>query len=309
MGNRFTVYYEAYKYYKNNLKNKVDFDLIVEEVNTIPFFSKFYAKPKKHYLFFHQLAREIWFYQMMFPISLIGYLLEPLYLYLLSKSKVITISGSTKNDLIKYNFKKENISIVSEGVDVKAVADLNTVQKYIDPTLLSLGAVRPMKRTHDILKAFEISKVQIPNLKIIFAGDDSGSYGTKLKEMIYNSRYKSDITLLGRVTPEKKTELMTASHLICVTSIKEGWGLIVTEANRRGTPAIAYNVDGLRDSVRNDMTGLLTKTNAPHSLAESVNKALLDNDNYGSMRVRAHSWSKEITFEKQYSDFLKLINN
>jgi glycosyltransferase involved in cell wall biosynthesis len=181
--------------------------------------------------------------------------------------------------------------------------------KYDTPTLLSLGAVRPMKRTHDILKAFEISKLQIPNLKIIFAGDISGAYGAALTHLATNSKYKSDITLLGRVTPEKKTELMTASHLICVTSLKEGWGLIVTEANRRGTPAVAYNVDGLRDSVRDGVTGLLTKINTPESLSESVNTALLSDELYSSMRVRAHDWSKEITFEKQYNDFLKVINN
>jgi hypothetical protein len=53
-------------------------DIVIDETNTIPFFAKYYVK-EPHLMFFHQLCREIWFYQMRFPLSLIGYLLEPLY--------------------------------------------------------------------------------------------------------------------------------------------------------------------------------------------------------------------------------------
>jgi glycogen synthase len=61
VGNRYTVYYKASQYYKQNLKNWAD--IVIDEINTIPFFSPFYVKEKK-ILFFHQLCREIWFYQM-----------------------------------------------------------------------------------------------------------------------------------------------------------------------------------------------------------------------------------------------------
>src|SRR5882757_7729806 len=82
-GGRFSVYWRAYKYYKKHLTEWPD--LIIEEVNTVPFFTKFYAKQKRIY-FFHQLARQVWFYQMSLPLSLVGYLLEPLYLRFLSGS-------------------------------------------------------------------------------------------------------------------------------------------------------------------------------------------------------------------------------
>jgi hypothetical protein len=86
-------------------------NLVIDEVNSIPFFAKFYAK-EKNILLVHQLCRQIWFYQMFFPLSLIGYLLEPLYLRLLSDRKVITVSESTKRDLTRFGFKAENTSIM-----------------------------------------------------------------------------------------------------------------------------------------------------------------------------------------------------
>lgn len=308
VGNKFTVYWRAYHHYRKNLRNWPD--IVIEEVNTIPFFSKFYTKSGgKHFLFFHQLAREIWFYQMIFPLSLVGYLLEPMYLWLLRKSKVITISNSTKQDLMKYGFKGENIKIISEGIQLESLKELPNRKeiKYSKPTILSLGAIRPMKRTLEIVKAFEHLKSAVPEAKLIVAGDKQGKYADKVIDYIAKSKYKDSIKVLGRVSTEKKMELMQKSHLIAVTSIKEGWGLIVTEANSQGTPAVVYDVDGLRDSVQNGKTGLIAEENNPQSLAQSMIYLLQNKSLYDRLRVNAWKWSKEITFEKCYDGFKKSV--
>ena len=67
----------------------------------------------------------------------------------------------------------------------------------------------------------------------------------------------SDITIFGKQTAEKKLELMSRAHVLLVPGVREGWGLVVTEASAMGTPAVAYDVPGLRDSVINDVTGKL----------------------------------------------------
>ena len=155
VGGKWSVYLKAYQHYKRHLSEWPD--LVIDEVNTIPFFAKFYTK-QKNILFIHQLCREIWFYQMFFPLNVIGYVLEPMYLWLLNDRKVITVSESTKNDLIKYGFKKENISIISEGIELLPVDNFEEINKFEKPTILSLGTIRSMKRTDQILKAFEILK-------------------------------------------------------------------------------------------------------------------------------------------------------
>ena len=77
-----------YKYYKKNLIGWAN--LVIDEVNTIPFFAKYYVK-EKNIVFIHQLCREIWFYEMIFPLNLIGYFLEPIYLLFLSDRKTIKV--------------------------------------------------------------------------------------------------------------------------------------------------------------------------------------------------------------------------
>lgn len=304
LGNEHTVYLKARAYYKKNLVGWAD--LIVEEINTMPFFTPFYAKEKK-ILFFHQLCREIWFYQMGKILGLIGWLLEPLYLFALSRQKAVTVSRSTQKDLCRYGFKGENISIISEGIELKPIADLQKIEKFPHPTLLSLGAVRPMKRTDHIIKAFELAKKKIPELELVIAGNDQGSFGAKVKRRVLASHHQDSIKVLGQVSREKKIELMQKSHLIAVTSVKEGWGLIVTEANSQGTPAVVYNVDGLRDSVKNRITGWISNRNSPLGLARKIREALSSPKRYATVRQNAWRWSKEINFEKSFDDLMAII--
>ena len=305
VGGRWSVYFNACKYYKKYL---VDWpDLVIDEINTIPFFAKFYVK-QRNILFIHQLCRKIWFYQMFFPLNIIGYLLEPIYLRLLNDRKVITVSESTKKDLIKLGFKKENISIISEGIELFPVDNLESIKKFEKPTILSLGTVRSMKRTDQVIKAFEIAKKSIPDLQLIVAGDASDAYGEKVLKLINNSKYSDSIQCLGRVNTEKKTELMQKSHLIAVTSVKEGWGLIVTEANSQGTPAVVYNVDGLRDAVKNNITGIICDRNTPKNLAEKIVGILNRPFQYRPFQENGLRWSKEINFENSYKQLVLKID-
>jgi glycosyltransferase involved in cell wall biosynthesis len=317
LGNRWSVYWKAYRYYKKNLRGWAD--LVIDEVNTMPFFSKFYVR-EKNILFVHQLCREIWFYEMAFPLNVLGYVLEPIYLWLLCDRKVITVSESTKNDLLRYGFKPEKIAIISEGIEIASVADLaappapapasasRVPQKYEHPTILAFGSVRAMKRTAHIVKAFEIAKASVPDLELVLAGSAEGRYGAKILAHIKNSRYASSIKYVGTVSKEEKIALMQRSWLIAAASVKEGWGLTVTEAASQGTPAVVYNVDGLRDSVKDGKTGIVCKANTPENMAENILKLLENKEEYARLRKAGWEWSKEINFENSYRQFIEKIN-
>jgi len=305
LGSRYTVYWQAYKYYKKNLAGWAD--LVIDEVNTIPFFAKFYTK-EKNILFIHQLCREIWFYQMSFPLNIFGYILEPLYLWLLRDRKVITVSESSKKDLLKNGFKAENIRLISEGIEIEPINDLKDVIKFEKPTILALGAIKTMKRTDHIIRAFEICKVTVSNLQLLVAGSSEGKYGAKVLKMIEKSKYIDSINFLGKVSKEKKIELMQKAHLLVVTSVKEGWGLVVTEANSQGTPAVVYGVDGLRDAVKNNQTGLVCGQNTPENMDKKIVNLLNNKEKYQTLRINAWQWSKEINFENSYKQFVSIIN-
>jgi glycosyltransferase involved in cell wall biosynthesis len=304
LGSRLTLYLKTWQFYKKFLNGWPD--LVIDECNTIPFYASFYAS-EPVVMLVHQLAREIWFYQMIWPISWLGYLLEPFYLRVLNGTRVVTVSKSTKNDLMKYGYQENRISIISEGIDLEPMVDISKNEKFKETTLIFLGAIRPMKQPNHVIKAFEIAKKKEKGLRLFIVGQGEGRYFKKLMKQIKDSPYTKDIKYFGRVTQKTKKELLSKAHILLVSSIKEGWGLVVTEAGSQGTPSISYDTSGLRDSVQNQKTGLLTKSNTPKHLAETIIYLIQDPTKYTNLRKNAWELSKSITFDQSYKDFYRVI--
>ncbi len=298
VGNKYTVYVRAAMYFKKHLDQSTD--LVVEEINTIPFMTQWYTKCNR-VLMMYQLCREIWFYQMLFPLSIFGYLLEPAYLFALRSNYVITESESTKRDLLKYGFIKNRISTIPVFINLKPMTA--PANKFKNPTVLSFGSIRSMKRTLHQIKAFEIAKKKIHNLKMVVAGSWDNPYGVRIKEYTRMSEYASDIAFLGSVSLSKKAEILKKSHILLMTSIKEGWGLTVTEAASQGTPTISYDVDGLRDSVLHTKSGILIGESV-EKLGESIVKLIRK---YGSIdRAVLIASTTYLSREKTYKAFIDI---
>jgi glycosyltransferase involved in cell wall biosynthesis len=305
VGSRYTTYLAAWRYIRRH-RQRLAPDLVIDECNTMPYFAAWYAGVPT-VLFVHMLCRRIWFYEFPQPLSTLGWLAEPLYLRLLKRGPVITVSESTRQDLVRHGFRPGDIQIISEGIQLAPVASLDKVLKAGRPTLLSFGAMRAMKRTLDQIRAFELARAKVPGLRLVIAGDSSGVYGRRVMRAILRSPYAADIEYMGRVSEAEKIQLMQQAHLILVTSVKEGWGLIVTEAASQGTPAVVYNVGGLRDSVRQAQTGIVTTLNTPAELAAGAVKLLRDPDQYRRLQTQAWEWSRTITFDRAYHQFRDFI--
>jgi glycosyltransferase involved in cell wall biosynthesis len=299
---------QALIYYIRHLRNK--YDIVIEEVNGgAPYFAVFFGRKSRRFALYHQLGWRNWKHEFKAPISWLGYyVLVPIATRLmgLSRVPVITVSESSRTDLAKFGLPAHRTHIISEGLVTTPIATLDQVRKFAKPTVLSHGGIRGMKRTIDQVKAFEIAKKRMPELQMKISGTSTGKYGQKVFNYIAASPYAADIEYLGRTSDEEKLRLMQQSHVILVTSIEEGWGLIVTEANSQGTPAVVYDVNGLRDSVRNNETGLVTE-NTPDALADGIVSLLSDTTAYERIRRNAWEWSKQITFEQSYADLQRIL--
>jgi len=80
-------------------------------------------------------------------------------------------------------------------------------------------------------------------------------------------------------------------------SHKEGWGLTVLEANACGTPVVATDVPGLRDSVRPDLNGLRVPRADPEALADAVVRVLEDPDLRGRLSAGALDWASRFGWD------------
>jgi glycosyltransferase involved in cell wall biosynthesis len=267
------------------------FDVVIDQINTIPFFTPLWSDIPVVMLM-HQLAREVWWYESVFPVSATGYLVEPLYLRLYSKVPVLTVSRSTEADLRKIGFKS-SITVVPEGVE--PIPSPNAT-KQVAPHFLYVGRLAPSKRIDHILKAMALFRKATGTGVLWLVGSGSDRYQRSLVKLARRLGIEDCVEFWGRVADAEKYRLMGEAHALLMTSVREGWGLVVTEANACGTPALVYDVPGLRDSVRDGVTGLIVPPR-PEKLADAMVRITTDTHLYAGLRSEAQIWSRTFSFD------------
>ena len=293
-GNSYTVYLKARNFCK---KHSHKYDVVIDEINTRPFFVHRWARSKTFALI-HQLAREFWFYEMPFPLDRLGYhLLEYRWLREYADVPTITVSDSTKNDLMELGFRR--VFVVHNGLNVPPLTQVP--EKEPVPTVVFVGRMRRAKKPDDVLKAFRIVKNEVRDARLWMVGD-----GYMRKRLELKARKTRDIRFFGYVDNRIKNELVKRAWVMAVPGVREGWGQVVTDANALGTPAVGYDIHGLRDSIVHEHTGLLVDTD-PEALAEGLIKILSDKNLRTRMSKNALKWARQFSWDKSAEEFEKVI--
>lgn len=263
-GGRHSVYREARRFYEREARGK--YDLVIDQINTRPFLCPRFVDDAPIIALVHQVAREVWFYEVAAPMALFGrFVLEPSWLRTYRNVPTVTVSESSRRSLERYGL--QNITVVPEGFDVHLVS-AGRPPKEATPTLIYVGRLSRNKRPHHTLKAFVHVHRQLPAAQLWIVG--TGPLEAQLRRQA-----GPGVSFYGWVDDAKKRELLARANVLVVTSVREGWGLNVTEAARLGTPAIGYNVDGLRDSLVAHGGALVEQR--PRALADRIVRALTGN--------------------------------
>ncbi|BCJ49571.1 glycosyl transferase [Actinoplanes sp. NBRC 14428] len=238
-GNRFTVYREARRWWDRYGRGR--FDVVVDETNTVPFLAHEWVDDGARTIaLVHQTCEEIWHHNAPPLAAHLGrYRLEPEWLRRLGGAPILAVSDSTRDALARFGAR--DVTVVPEGYEPPA--DLPAVAKEDRPTAVFCGRMVSYKRPWDVLRAVELARREIPGLRLWMIG--GGPLLDKLR-----AAAPPGVEFLGRVSERVKHDRMARAHVHLSTSVREGWGLVVTEAAALGTPTIAYDVPGLRDSTR-----------------------------------------------------------
>lgn len=238
-GGRFSVYREARRWYRAEGGGR--FDIVLDVVNTRPFLTPGYVDDTPVVALIFQVAREIWSYEVPRPAAVIGrHWLEPRWLRSYANVPTLTISASSRESLEAYGLR--HVTIVPVGLENPGLA--GRPPKEGMPTVTFLGRLAANKRPDHALAAFRLARRDMPESQMWVLG--TGPMEARLREEFAGE----PVRFFGRVVDDRKLELLARSHAVIVTSVREGWGLVVTEAASVGTPAIGYDVAGLRDSLR-----------------------------------------------------------
>lgn len=299
-GGFYTVYLWAGLYYL--LRFRRNFDIIVDSENGIPFFSPLFSTTPV-ILLIHHVHQEVFIEQMKFPLSYIGRFIEGKLMPFIYRNKtVITVSKSSKNEIIKTGIAKENdILIVNPGIDVPE----NKYKKTPFPSLIYLGRLKPYKNIDIAIKAFKKIYQHTSTARLWIVGD--GESAGNLKELVLKLNINEAVTFFGKVTEKKKIQFLSQSWIALQPSEVEGWGITVLEANACKTPVIASNVNGLRDSIVNGRTGALVPVRNVQAMAAQTNLLISDQAKRKIVSQSAYSWARTFSWDKSSTNFYSAL--
>ncbi len=304
------VRWEAFIWYLFGKHPK--FDLIIDEFHGIPFFTPLYIRTRK-LAFIHEVAKEVWklnpwpkpFH--LLP-SVLGSFFEPfIFKYMYRKVPFMTVSESTKDDLIKWGIPRRGITVINNGISLPK--NLKLSNKNTIKTAMFLGAISTDKGIFDALKIFEEVERKDEGWQYWIIGKGTKEYIQELKSYAKKAGIFSKVEFFGFVDERKKFELLSKAHVLVNSSVREGWGLVNLEASYCETPVVGYEVQGMKDSVKNGKTGILVNLHDTQRAAEEIIKLVRDKEKYESFCKASANWAKKFSWEKSNRESLEFIES
>jgi len=264
-------------------------DAIVEIWNGVPWFSPVWCR-RPRLIFVHHVHGPMW--DQIFPgrIAAAGRLLEtgiapPIY----RRSRVVTPSASTREELLSLGFSERLVTVAENGVDEWFVPIETKAQR---PTVVAAARLAPVKRLELLLSCAAEARQWVPDLELRIIGD--GPERSRLDRWIDDHQARPWVTLLGYVDREELRREYSRAWVVASASLVEGWGLSLTEAAACGTPAVATDVAGHRSSVLDGVTGLLAD---PDDLARALASVLTDASLRSSLAAAAQERAASLTWD------------
>lgn len=295
------VYVWAILYYIFRFRGK--YDVIIDCENGIPFFTPLYARGKK-FLLIHHVHQEVFRKSLIRPFSWFASFLEIKLMPLVYRDvQVITVSPSSKEEIMRHKLTQKEPIIIYNGVDLKK---FKPGIKSKNPLILYLGRLQYYKSLNIFIKAAKKVLKEAPNAEFVIAGE--GEEKKKLQKYAKRIGMLDKIRFLGHVSHKEKVRLFQKAWVFVNPSLMEGWGLTTIEAAACGTPTVASNVPGLRDSIDNPHTGILVKYGDPEAFTDGILK-LIENEKFRKeMSHKSIKWANNFSWDKSAREFYKKIS-
>lgn len=266
-GGTFTVYLAAARHL---LRHRHAYDAVVDFQNGIPFFSPlFTGRRTADVCVIHHIHQRQFDDRFRWPLNTLGRVLEKQVSRVVYRGRpVVVVSPSTREGTRRELHLANPVHVVPNGGPPPSPRP--PAPRAETPVLTVVSRLVPHKRVDLLVRALPALLRRFPGLRVHVCGD--GGELDRLRALAGSSGAARAVTFHGHVDERRKRELLARAWLTVVPSSAEGWGLTVIEANAVGTPAVAYDVPGLRDAVQDRRNGWLLPADA--DLADGIAGAL-----------------------------------
>ncbi len=272
---------------------------VVEIWNGMPFLSPIWHRGRRLVLL-HHVHGEMW--QMTLPgfLGRLGWLIEhrlapPFY----RRTTIATLSNSSQRE-IEERMHLHRVAVVPPGISPTFVPG---TERSSTPLVVAVGRLVPVKRFDQLIESFVEVHKMVPTSKFVIVGE--GYLRTELEDLITSHGAQEWISLPGRISDGELLSLYQRAWLVSSLSLREGWGMSLTEAAACGTPSVAVDIAGHRDAVKNGQSGLLVE--AEH-VAGTIASVLLDEEKLNDLRLGALDYAQSLTWDSAALQLFQLVS-
>ena len=300
LGHRMSVYARtAAEYLRRRLGRP---DVIIEVQNGMPFLARLWARKAKVVVLVHHVHREQWRVVMPAPLARLGWWIESRLAPRVNRHvQYVTVSNTTRRELASLGIAPEHIAVIHNGTPAPVAT---TAAKADRPTLLVVSRLVPHKRIEIAIETLSALVDDFPEISLTIAG--RGWWEPELRRLAEESSVADRVLFAGYVSDEDKARLFREAWVSLVPSMKEGWGLVVTEAGVHETPSVGFaDAAGVSESIIDGRTGLLAADT--DEFVAKVRLLLDDHALREQLGAQAASHARSFTWEQTVADFDSLI--
>ena len=245
-------------------------DALVEIWNGMPFFSPlWYRGPRL--VFLHHVHAEMWGMVLPPKLARLGETMERrIAPRAYRKARIVTLSESSREEIVEMmGLRPERISVSAPGVDTRFSTG---GERSREPLVVAVGRLVPVKRFDLLIRSLAALQQRVPALRAVIIGE--GYARPELEALRAELGAESWLELPGRVEDDDLVDWYRRAWVVASSSLREGWGMTLTEAAACGTPAVATAIAGHTDAVLHGESGLLVED--VDELADALHRVVTD---------------------------------
>ncbi|MBA3888981.1 MAG: glycosyltransferase family 4 protein [Gemmatimonadaceae bacterium] len=290
VGTRHTFPFLARRHYETHLAGH--FDVIVEDVNKVPLYTPLWGAPCVVALVPHLFGGTA-FQELAAPLAAAVWMAERPLGFAYRDIRFQAISESTRDDLAGRGIDPRLVTVIYPGIDTVGFTP-DTRLRSPAPLFAYLGRLKKYKGVHFVIEAF--ARVGHPNAVLEIAG--AGDFRPALERLARSLDLHERVRFLGRISETDKLALLRRAWALAFASPKEGWGITNLEAAACGTPVVASNSPGIRESVRHGETGFLVRHGDVVAMADAMNHLAGDLALVDRLGTQARRFAESFTWER-----------
>ena len=273
------------------LHRTAPFDIVVEDINKLPLFTPLWVKEPVVVVVPHLFGWTA-FREAGWAVASTVVAAERAIPIVYRRCDFTAISESTRSDLLARGVPVEKTGVIYCGIDSQAFTPAAD-QRSATPTIAYVGRLRRYKRVELILEA--VARMENRGVEVEIAG--TGEDRPRLEALAASLDLGRRVRFLGFVSEAEKSALLRRAWIVSLTSPKEGWGITNLEAAACGTPVVASDSPGLRESVLDGRTGFLVTHGDVSALAAAYDRIVADPALVTRLGTAGRAFAESFTWE------------